>query len=758
MPVEGQIERGPNGEQAVFQGGQWVMMPAQSGPAPMVIGTPNKVKVAKDQADLVGQTTRNTETAATLPYAAPKAAADTKNSQLSPVEKLRDDFNALPDVKTYREAIKAYGAALKSANNPAGDLNLIYAFAKIMDPGSVVREGEQAMIAGGDTLAGQVVARLKKEMGDDGSFRPEYRNQLRAELQTRIEQLNTSYNTQRQQFEDFAAAAGVDPAQVVGKHDGLAFRDDIRKYWEKQGARVVDQELDPHGNPYPGGAVAPGSLAPKGDYRQSYAGQGMSGVSEGIANTLGAPVDILTAGLNLIPQGINAVANTNIPTIENPFLGSASIKSLMGDSLIYDPASDPSKQFARRVGQSAGGALIPAGLAKSIPGALGVMASGFGGGVGAATAQQALPGNIAAEMGGELLGGGVTGIGALGAGRRAAQREIEAAVPTVPQLKDQAGEMYRAAEARGVTADPTQTGELAEIMRTALRDEGRVSPTGRISEVYPKAREAMQLVDDYSGQPMSPTQMQTVRKVVTDGLGSTDGSERRIASILTDSFDDWANPMAPELPAARDIASRYLTAEKLEQAKDLAGARAGQFSGSGFENALRTEYRGLDRGAIKGSQRFSDDVTGAIENVSRGTPGSNFARNIGRFAPLTPMSIAMGSGVPAAIGGMSAGLPGMVIGGSMGLAGLVGRGAATQMGIRNADLAELIARNGGKLPEATLMNPELERLTAALAAAELAKYVDGGGAPNGQIDPNPNPLPRRERQPIRRAPGSLAGR
>ncbi len=56
---------------------------------------------------------------------------------------------------------------------------------------------------------------------------------------------------------------------------------------------------------------------PEGSYQDSYVGQGMSGVNEGIASTLGAPVDLLTAGLNLIPQGINAAANTDLPTIQS---------------------------------------------------------------------------------------------------------------------------------------------------------------------------------------------------------------------------------------------------------------------------------------------------------------------------------------------------------------------------------------------------------------------------------------------------------
>jgi hypothetical protein len=56
-------------------------------------------------------------------------------------------------------------------------------------------------------------------------------------------------------------------------------------------------------------------------------------------------------------------------------------------------------------------------------------------------------------------------------------------------------------------------------------------------------------------------------------------------------------------------------------------------------------------------------------------------------------------------------------------AGLLGRHIATRMGISNAGLAELIARNGGKLPNAMVFTPEVQRLIAAQSAGQLAPYL-----------------------------------
>lgn len=460
-----------------------------------------------------------------------------------------------------------------------------------------------------------------------------------------------------------------------------------------------------------------GAQIPKG-YEASTLSQGLSGANEGIASVLGAPVDLATAAINAGTSGINSFAGTQLPKINDPFLGSGQIKrGLKAIGSIGEPTPDGA--FARRVGQSVGASIIPMGRAMPVGAQL---LMGLGGGIGGATAQQMFPGNQLAEMGGELLGGGAAAGGLTSVLKRAGQKQIEAAVPTVDELKQQAGQLYRAAESRGVAANPTQTQLLNEDLRQALTDEGRLSPTGRITEAYPKAKEAAQLVGDYAGQQMSPTQMQSVRKVISDGLSSPEPAERRLSGILTETFDNFANPLAPELKEARDISSRYLTAQQLQRARELAGARASQFSGSGFENALRTEYRGLDRAAIKGNARFGNDVGNAIEKVARGTPVSNALRGLGRLAPTGPVS-GMGSIMSGlGVGAMTDPFTGGMVGAGVAGAGMFGRAGATHMGIRAADQAELIARNGGALQTPTL-SPEWQEMMRRLGIAESAKYL-----------------------------------
>src|SRR5690606_40869921 len=60
--------------------------------------------------------------------------------------------------------------------------------------------------------------------------------------------------------------------------------------------------------------------------------------------------------------------------------------------------------------------------------------------------------------------------------------------------------------------------------------------------------------------------------------------------------------------------------------------RASQFSGSGLENALRTEFRQLAMNP-KRLRRFTQEEQRAIKEVAFGNPTSNTLRQIGKLAP-----------------------------------------------------------------------------------------------------------------------------
>jgi len=458
-----------------------------------------------------------------------------------------------------------------------------------------------------------------------------------------------------------------------------------------------------------------------------YGSQIFSGLLEGATGSLGAPVDLVN-NLLVAPAaaGINYAFGTDIQPSQTPLGGSAGLRQGLA---ISPESTDPLVRAARRTSQSVGGALVPlAGTANTAGQVATGVATATGGGLGASIAQYLFPDNIGAEIAGELIGGLGTGAAISGLANRSARQAAERAVPSIDDLKAQASDLYAQAEARGVVADPAMTTSLADDITKIARDNELITPTGRIAEAYPKAKEALQLMRDYAGYDMNPTQMQVIRETLADAAFGAEGKEGRIAKKMLSAFDDFVSPLAPELAEARKISSRYLKAGTLERARELAGARAGQFTGSGFENALRTEYRNLDRRIIKGQEQgWSPEQIQAIQNVSRGTPMQNTARNIGKLAPTGVVSAGLGSGVPFmignAIGGPAVGAASAAS--TMG-AGFAGREMATRMGLRNADVAELLARSGGTLPNAS--NPAIrDAVIQALIGSQLAAQSNMGG-------------------------------
>lgn len=138
-----------------------------------------------------------------------------QNQDYERTEKMRNHFDMLPEVKTYKEAVPVYQAAKEAAgrDNKASDLNLVYAVAKLMDPGSVVRESESAMVVASGSPAERFQGVWNSIIGG-GKLTPELRKELMTEIESRMNAYRSAYDNQRQQYGKFAELAGVNPSHV----------------------------------------------------------------------------------------------------------------------------------------------------------------------------------------------------------------------------------------------------------------------------------------------------------------------------------------------------------------------------------------------------------------------------------------------------------------------------------------------------------------------------------------------------------------
>jgi hypothetical protein len=157
-----------------------------------------------------------------------------RNTNLDNVNNLRKQFETEQSVQDYKTVLPLMDSALKIQNNKAGDLNLVYAFGKAMDPGSVVREGEQVMA----TNVGGVSEKVKgyiDQINGQGQLTPVQRTQLIEELRNRSRSLQETYNQRRAFYEDFANRNGINPNDVVGPHPGQPYQQDEAAYIQAHG-------------------------------------------------------------------------------------------------------------------------------------------------------------------------------------------------------------------------------------------------------------------------------------------------------------------------------------------------------------------------------------------------------------------------------------------------------------------------------------------------------------------------------------------
>lgn len=165
-----------------------------------------------------------------------KFSNDKGKDYFDQTSKLRGEFGKLSFVKEYPTVARQYAYALQSSPTPSGDQALIVAYAKMLDPGSVVREAEFDTTAAADSAIGRTVSRIGRELGWKGGGRlsEEARNKVRSEMRTLVQQYDKQYSEARKRYAGYAGSYGFDPELIVGDDYSQTYADTINSYWEKQ--------------------------------------------------------------------------------------------------------------------------------------------------------------------------------------------------------------------------------------------------------------------------------------------------------------------------------------------------------------------------------------------------------------------------------------------------------------------------------------------------------------------------------------------
>lgn len=473
--------------------------------------------------------------------------------------------------------------------------------------------------------------------------------------------------------------------------------------------------------------------------------QGMSGINEGIASALGAPVDLTTAGLNLAGTGINRLFGTQIPAIEHPMGGAETFKGILAPT-IKPQTDNPALQATRRVSQEVGAMLIPgmkpvAMAAKPLQVAGKELAMALGSGTGAAVAQQAFPGNPLAELGGQVLGG-FSPTMLESAASRALPKAAKMAPVSLDDLKAQTDAAYgKTRQINAAYAPKTYDNMLVKIIDAAKADG--------ISEDRHKDAYSF-LVDMVAGRgkPVSLTELDQLRQrvrrdLITPSYGNqAKAADAHFGQIMLDQIDNMIAEAKPSDMAAGsateaanailEARSLYAKTRKVELLQDAVGKAklqaASSGSGGNINNAVRQQFKSILNNPKK-VKSFTAEERAAMEDLVKQGKADDLVRLLGKAAPGNNGLVGVLEILATLHNPAAAALP---------IAGIVAKGIADRGTLTKAEKIQQMVMGGPVSPAPPLpfLSPEKRARLAALALAQGANQnkqplqitVQGGSA------------------------------
>lgn len=150
---------------------------------------------------------------------------------------LRKEFRKLPSVQDYETSLPLLVSARKAPDTPAGDLQVIYTVGKILDPNSVVREGELQLTKDAAPWLQKMVGEARKQLDGQGTLTPATRASLLDALNQRVMSYRQAYERDYRQYASYAQQSGFAPADVVGRHAANAYQGNGKKAPDPLGIR-----------------------------------------------------------------------------------------------------------------------------------------------------------------------------------------------------------------------------------------------------------------------------------------------------------------------------------------------------------------------------------------------------------------------------------------------------------------------------------------------------------------------------------------
>ncbi len=143
-----------------------------------------------------------------------KSPPDKTGPDFDTEQKLRKEYSGLDLTKDFNKVEAAYGRISATEPTAAGDLALIFNFMKMLDPGSVVREGE---FANAQNTAGvpDRVRNVYNRLMSGERLNPAQREAFSSQAETLYEESANRMKGVNERYRSISGSHGLDPSRII---------------------------------------------------------------------------------------------------------------------------------------------------------------------------------------------------------------------------------------------------------------------------------------------------------------------------------------------------------------------------------------------------------------------------------------------------------------------------------------------------------------------------------------------------------------
>ncbi|KHD88831.1 MAG: hypothetical protein OM95_06865 [Bdellovibrio sp. ArHS] len=147
---------------------------------------------------------------------AKRAKIIAEGQDLKQATNLRKEFNADPVVKNFKDVQQSYQKITDMAKKPsaAGDISMIFSYMKMLDPGSVVREGEQATAQNAAGISDQLRNQYNRLLNGE-RLTPKQRQDFINQARSIYDSQQSLVSNIEKDYKGLASEYGTSPSLVI---------------------------------------------------------------------------------------------------------------------------------------------------------------------------------------------------------------------------------------------------------------------------------------------------------------------------------------------------------------------------------------------------------------------------------------------------------------------------------------------------------------------------------------------------------------